>query len=407
MGKYRDNSKRLVIYRGFADLKKRNALENKLYKMDFKSITEALRYAYDNPEKVDYDCMRSFISRQKHTFVWKDTDLELIKAANEIFISNPESTIEDIKFIDTVLHDHIGKVISNYIEEFKDGRNLTEFGICKNYEAVRILSGALRVNPNLLPIMQMKDFNNKTGIEWLNKLQSMIEKDFPGLSKHYLEILKYRHREDGTLQTFDEQMLNIVTSEDYTFDDKYLRRMIKTDGTFLQGRGLAVLGDITRYRIMARSGNNVYGKADFINGVYKDNIGALLDIYEQQLLNGESLDKKQLVNDYGIVKKILESYEKPNSNEMMFDGLELGLYDSDDKTRKRPIDRIKEIKETIEKEYGITSEYELNDDGKKKKGIKGFYEQMKKIKVGIVDKKNAERIEQSMMDKKQEIGHSK
>ena len=374
MGKYRDNSKRLVIYRGFADLKKRNALENKLYKMDFKSITEALRYAYDNPEKVDYDCMRSFISRQKHTFVWKDTDLELIKAANEIFISNPESTIEDIKFIDTVLHDHIGKVISNYIEEFKDGRNLTEFGICKNYEAVRILSGALRVNPNLLPIMQMKDFNNKTGIEWLNKLQSMIEKDFPGLSKHYLEILKYRHREDGT---------------------------------FLQGRGLAVLGDITRYRIMARSGNNVYGKADFINGVYKDNIGALLDIYEQQLLNGESLDKKQLVNDYGIVKKILESYEKPNSNEMMFDGLELGLYDSDDKTRKRPIDRIKEIKETIEKEYGITSEYELNDDGKKKKGIKGFYEQMKKIKVGIVDKKNAERIEQSMMDKKQEIGHSK
>lgn len=330
--------KRLKVTRAIGIInynQKKDSFLDKMQKKNFKNIREALTYAYERPGEVDYNFMKEFIYNSG--LIEQDYDLELFKSSYDVFFTKEDADQNDINFINDVLFYGNALSINNfYARMIRNKESLSEFDVYKNYETIRNYIDFVKENSdsNLLNGLLIKDRVGYAGLDRLNALQKEIKKGYPGISEHYKDILTYKYSKDGKPLTFDEQMLAISASDEYTLDYDFLRKMIKESGNFTREKSLVVLDDITKYRIMSHSGRDLTGKHFFINDVYKDNINDLLDVYEQQLSNSKEMDIERVSKDYQSATRIIETYSKPSSRDISLDALNLGLYNRDDKSRK-------------------------------------------------------------------------
>ena len=330
------------------------------YKQRFSNITDAMKFAKDNPNAMNYELMADFIKNDG--LVNKDKNLDLLKVVLEEFGSG-KNTLEELDFRDRILEENISTSVNNYMNEFQNNPDMKYVDVCEKYRLTKIFVNYAKKNPEqkLTQSLKSKGQDGKSGLEKLEELQKVIEEKYPKVDRECDILPKYVANSDGEKYTFKEQMTAGLNPNNKNIDLKLLKTVIRETGTMTQVTSLSALNDITMYRMYANIGTKLYdgsympsvAKRSFVDDVYKENIHAYIDSYQARLANAQEMDKEQLLSDYYTASFFIMDYERAGR---YFSGYEIGLAERD-KNGKLPLDKLKEIRDTLEKMPGLETEY--------------------------------------------------
>ena len=334
----------------------------------FNDITGPLEFAKINPKHVDYEIVRDSIKQSEA--IKKDCTLELLTSALNIFLSKKQSGAE-VQFINGVLKDNVKLSVDNYINVLQNDPNIKYSDVCEKYNTVKFYSEYIKKHPNsnLLNGLKVTDKDGKNGIDRIEELKNMMEEKYPKIDIDSRFIQTYVKKEDGTELTFDEQMTMALNPNNNVHLD-VMKNIIREHGSLEKVTSLSAFNDILKYRMMANIGrkdlDGTYStdtsKKFFVDDVYTENLHAYIDSYQKRLSNNEITDKEQLLTDYYTATFLVMDFEKTN---MMMSGPGIS-FTTIDENGKTAIDKIREIRDSLERNPEIGTEYnqcKFKEDG--------------------------------------------
>ena len=315
-------------------------------------------------------------------------------------------------FIDNVINDNIHACIDSYQERLANGQDLGKEQLMDDYYAATFLvmdyeSSFMFLEGARLGF-QSCDKQWKTPITKLKEIRDTLEK-MPGLQTEYNQ---YKFKEDGTQRSLSEMI-------DYARDNSggkvflpFMQTVVRETDVAKDDNSLSMLESLNKFIHVASEDREV----EFINGVIRHTLPICIDNYSQTLEDAErNRTDNDLIAYQNIVtylntskenKKVAESVQAiPNSQE----GNEPKENEQTEaeEPKKTITERLEEIKSMMEDRWpGIDVAAAKLDSKRNKVGLFGrstAYDQLKKIKVSAVGKKNAAEMETKMAEKKHEI----
>lgn len=329
------------------------------YKQRFSNITDAMKFAKENPKAMNYELMADFIKNDG--LVNNDKNLDLLKVVLEEFGSG-KNTTEELDFRNRIIKENIATSVDNYMNEFQNNPDMKYIDVCEKYRLTKIFVNYAKKNPEekLTQSLKTKEQDGKSGLEKLEELQKVVKEKYPNIDREREILPKYVANLDGKKYTFEDQIFAGL-NPDSNIDLKLMRIAIRESGTITQTGSLNPLRYIDSYKMMANIGYKNYdgtyssdlAKHYFVEDVINDNIHACIDAYQERLASGQEMDKEQLMQDYYTASFLAMDYDK---SFMYMEGFRLG-FQSHDKQGKTPITKLKEIRETLERMPGLQTEY--------------------------------------------------